>query len=408
MKIKKQYFYVFIFLPIFFTTSGLYKSYVTETYLHLGDTGLVLPIYFLVSIFFLILILLNLFRFHRLKFEDLKIKKFALAIIVMGLILAGLGFILSANSSGFIRIGQIITGLGGVIIAYYLFEIKKINIEKFFGLLGILYFVIIILNYMYSISLVGLASFGRALQPSWGLFDIFQTHVYYPFIVNAICFMSIPFLLAKYGRWIYPYLGLYFIYLLNWQVRGAIISFIFMLIVTIFLKLNINKKFEVILFFITFISILIMFIDVEELVGRFANVEGVKNLSGRTDIWSNVFENFNMIDFLVGSLFLDLDGVTAHNQYLEFFDLGGILYLSILILLLLNIIKAFFSSYILFGIRDNLTFYLIIILVQVIIDFNVNVPMSNTNPAIFYWFYISSIFILFNRKINKLKGIQKI
>ncbi|WP_046174534.1 hypothetical protein [Domibacillus indicus] len=404
---KKFYWEVLFFIPLFLTPQGLYQSFVTEDGLHLGDSGLVFPIYFFIGSFLFLYALVLFIREKKILVLSSEVKKVVLFIGIIGFFIASAGAIIYSDINAYVRFFQLITGFVGVSISWYLFEYKKINIEKFFGQLGLMYFGVITINYLYSFTQVGLESFGRALRPSIGLFDIYQTHVYYPFILTTVLYMSLPYILKRYNWFIYPYIGLYFLNLLSWQVRGAIISFLLMLFIAFFVKFKVLQKINIILFLIVFLCIVIYNFGLELVVGRFGNIKGVQSLSGRTDIWKAIFEDFNIVDFLFGDFYRDIDGITAHNQYLELLSLGGILLLFSVLTIL------FYLSVFLWGNvkkRDrNLLYFGLILFIQWIVDFNVNVPISNTNPAIFTWFYLNSIFVLLNTSRSEfLESSKKI
>ncbi|MEM1502837.1 hypothetical protein RG959_05390 [Domibacillus sp. 8LH] len=400
---KNVYWEVLFFLPLFITPQGLYQSIATEDGLHLGDSGLVFPIYFFIGSFLFLYVLMLFIKEKKIFILSSEIKKVVLCIGTVGFFIASTGVIIYSDINAYVRFVQMITGFAGLFISWYLFEYKKLDIEKFFGQLGLMYFWIIIINYLYSFTEVGLASFGRALRPSLGLFDIYQTHVYYPFILTTVLYMSLPYIMKRYKWFIYPYIGLYFLNLLSWQVRGAIISFLLMLLIAFFVKFKVLQKVNIILFSILFLCLLIYNFGLELIVGRFDNTSGVQSLSGRTDIWKSVFEDFYMVDFLFGDFYQDIDGITAHNQYLEFLSLGGVLLLLALLTTLFYLLVFIWSN---FQKREiNLLYFGLILLIQWIVDFNVNVPISNTNPAIFAWFYLNSIFVMLN--INENKNLEK-
>ncbi|MBE1556420.1 hypothetical protein [Sporosarcina limicola] len=401
-KDKEKYWYTLFFLPLFFTPRGLYQSFVTADYLHLGDSGFVFPIYFFIGIFIFFLLLKSFILNGSLRIISSEIKFNLLILAMVGLFISSAGVIVHSDISVYIRYIQMLTGFVGLFISWYLFEYKRLNVEKFFGKLGILYFIIIILNYLYSFSQVGLASFGRGLQPSLGIIDIYQTHVYYPFIINTILFMSLPYIMKRYKYLFYIYIGVYLLYLLSWQVRGAILSFAVMIVIAIVFKFKLIQKIGITVFLFLFLIALVYYFDPELVLGRFSNIEGVKNFSGRTDIWLSVFTDFNTLKLIFGNLYFDQDGVTAHNQYIELLDMGGILLLLSLLAVLLNVFYLLLKTIKSKAIRNrnpNLLYYILILIVQWIIDFNVNVPMSNTNPSIFYWFYLNSVFVIYH--LNK-------
>lgn len=400
----KNYGYLLIFVPIFLTPNGLLKTEIIGNNIHVSDTGLVFPIYFFIGIIISLILFLSMFKRGEITYITPEVKIYILIIGFIGLLISSMGVIINADVRVYMKYIQILTGFIGVVISWYLFEYKQINIEKFFGKLGIVYFVIIILNFLYSFIKVGIDSFGAGLLPSIGVFGIYQTHVYYPFIVNVILFMSLPYMLKKYNNFLYIYLGFYILYLLSWQVRGAIISFIVMFIIAFIFKLKNSQKIKITIISLIFLFIIVYYFGLEILLGRFKDIENVKSFSGRTDIWISLFQDFDIQILFVGNLFLKGDISSAHNQYLEFLYMGGLLLLIPLLGILINLMLILYRVIKNKKLRhnNNLLYYILILLAQWIVDYNVNVPLSNTNPAIFYWFYINSIFVLYHFTVKSL------
>lgn len=404
---------VLTFSPIFITKSGIYQSYVTETGLHLGETGLVFPLSFFIGMFLFLYFIVVTLKNQKIYLGDYSNFKFIIfTFLFLGFFLSSIGVIINSDTSVYLRFLQFCTGYVGFFLFWYYFVYKKYEIIEVFGYIGLTYLLVIILNYGYSIMKIGLRSFGPDLIPSIGFFGIYQTHVYYPYIVTLICFMGLPYLHLKYQKLIIPYLSLFMVYVLCWQVRGAIFTFFIALIIAFFIYLNAKERIKyIILFTIVFIFLQIK-LGNDFFIGRFADIDSISSFNGRTEIWLSIFHNINSFSFIVGNMFKDIDGISAHNQYLQFFDLGGILFLSPLIVLW----GWFFFKWILLYIKyknikkpELLTaiYFLSIIMVNFLIDLNVNTPLNVTNPAIHYWFYWAGV-VFFVGKVMKKVGGEKV
>ena len=143
---KKKYWYILFFIPLFFTPSGLYESYVTENYLHLGDTGLVFPLYFIIGSLLFVFFIMIFIKNNSITLITREIKLNILLLGLIGFLISSVGFFLNSDLMVYIRYIQMLTGFVGIFISWYLFELKKIDIDDFFGKLGIMYFYIIIVN----------------------------------------------------------------------------------------------------------------------------------------------------------------------------------------------------------------------------------------------------------------------
>lgn len=387
--IRAEYLFPLIFFPLYLTTSGIYKSEVSSTGLHLGETGLVFPISFFIGVIMLGIIIINIIherKIHTAYFSNFVLKQ-AIYFFVFVFFLMLVGVIIEGSLNSLLRGIQIITGASGIIISIYLFGYKKINPKDFFGKVAILFILVICLNFISSYITVGPQSFGPSLQPTIFGIGIYQSRVYYPFIVSLICFMGLPYVYEKTKYFVLPYLYVFGFYIFCLQVRGALISFIILLSIAILLYLNFKVKTA----FLTSLLLLTLafkeYITNTDILGRFSQVEKFKNLNGRMEIWRDIIENMDTKTFLFGNFLIDKDGITAHNQFLQNLDMGG--FLLIIPLILIFIFALYITIYSAFMKQKNITFLSLVILVNFIVDLNVNVPISNTNPSIHYWFYWS-------------------
>ncbi|MFC7365198.1 MULTISPECIES: hypothetical protein [Bhargavaea] len=403
--LKPQYSLLLVFFPLYFSSSGIYQSVVSETGLHLGETGLVFPLSLFVGILFFLYLLFQIILLKEIKkeiFNNFVVKQ-ATFIFLFAAILMLCGVFINGNFAPIIRGGQIISGGVGIVISVYIFIYKQINPKVFFGYLGLFFVLIMILNYISSFLTIGISSFGPSLQPSIFGVGIYQSRVYYPYIVSLVCFMGLPFLKEKFNRFIPLYLLLFGFYIYCLQVRGALLSFLIVLLVAIIFYLDIPNK---ILMIVTSIFFVLSPIGayVFDNLGRIGQIEKIQDLNGRTEIWKDILLNLDLVSFFFGSFMLDKDGVTAHNQYLQNLDLGGVLLLTPLILIITYIFICLYKSVALRN--QDLSFLFLVFLIVFLVDLNVNVPLSNTNPAIVYWFYLSGLIYYFNRFVRKKEWLK--
>lgn len=388
-KIRIEYFYPLIFFPIYISTTGIYKSEVSSTGLHLGETGLIFPASFYIGGVLIFILLFNCLKRGSISkhiFSNFIIKQ-SLFVFVFVFFLTLVGVIMVGSLEPFLRGGQILTGAMGIVISVYLFSYKKLNPEKAFGKIAIFYVFIICLNYISSYMSVGIVSFGPSLEPSIFGIGIYQSRVYFPYIVSLICFMGLPYIYKKVNYLVVPYLLIFGFYIFCLQVRGALLSFIVLFLIAVAYFVSMKLKIVISVLILLIIISLKETIFNSEMLGRFAQLEKIEDFNGRTAIWNTIIMDIDIKTLIFGNFFIDRDGITAHNQYLQNLDLGGLFLIIPLLTILITTAYITLKSILLK--RKDLAFISFVVLVNLIIDCNVNVPLSNTNPSIHYWFYWS-------------------
>lgn len=404
---KKKFHHILpaIFTPIYFTTSGVFIAEVGESGLHLGMTGLVFPLVFFLGIVFFLYTLKHILATKSVNMEIINNKMILLFFMIGSflIILTLIGILLTNDLGGIIKLGQYLTGGIGIIVSIYLFSIKKMDPSYFFGKLVILYTVIIIIHYLTSIILFGLNPISGSVYPSVLGAGIYQSRVYYPYLVTMIFFAGFPYLTNRFHKYTFLFYILFLFYVFTLQVRGAMISFLVISVLVLVFSLKAKAKYYA--FFVIFFFLILFNIFVEniESLGRIGEIEKIKDLNGRTIMWIEVFKNLSIENIFVGSFFNDIDHISAHNQYFEFITLSGFIPLTMLGFVGLLAIKIFLDSY---KYNDNtLRVFSLLIFSTLIIDMNINVPLTNTNPAIHYWFIWSGIYFYYIQ-VKKKAGLR--
>jgi len=171
-------------------------------------------------------------------------------------------------------------------------------------------------------------------------------------------------------------------------VRGAFVSLIVYLF--FFFILKVKNKFIFTLLTLFFVTIILKSNELFEKIdfGRFADTSKFSSFNGRIDIWRHDLEANNISRFLFGDMFYDADGISSHNQYINFYVYGGV----VLILLFSSII-ILFSNLFIKALRNRTInpFFFASFFVPIFIDLNLNVPLNNINSAIIYTFIWSCL-----------------
>ncbi|MFC4712924.1 O-antigen ligase family protein [Planococcus dechangensis] len=394
-----------MFLPLYITTSGIFIAEVSVTGLHLGKTGFVLPLVFFIGILLFFNILVKTLKTHRINKDILEnpIIKIFIIFVVYFILLVAIGSLFSGNYRGLIKLVQFLTGGVGIVISVYLFSIKRISPPQFFGYLTLFFVVIIFIQSVTSIVMFGVNPLSGAMYPSILGAGIYQSRVYFPYLVTLIFFCGLPYLIKRFGSWTIILFLVFLFYIFTLQVRGAMVSFVVMSVFYLIFVSNIKFKYLA-LFPALAMPFLFEFISSnKEVLGRIGEVEKVQDLNGRTDLWINILKEMGTSNFLFGSYLNDIDNISAHNQYFEFLTLSGFFPLMILTVLVVFSLKMFKDS---FKYNNHtLRIFSLIMITTLLVDLNVNVPLTNTNPAIHYWFFWSGIYFYY---MEVVKGKGKI
>lgn len=374
---KKFYGIVLMFIPIFFSQSGIFLGVISENGIHLGETGLILPLIFFVSIYATLVVLLKMIKGIHIQIN--KILFFLILFIVFYTTFISLiGYGLSQNFIVLLRCAQFLTFTLGIFLFYYV-KLKNINLANFLKSLFYFLLILMILHFLSSFIEIGINTTFQGISPNIFFFGVYQSRVYYPYLITTLLFLSLISIKNPYVRLFATFvLG---IYIFTLQVRGALISFFLYLFV--YLILYVRNKVILSLSFVLFL-IFMLSNDVTIELGRFGDFEKIFTFNGRISIWLDALEVSTLSQLIFGNLFFDPDQISAHNQYLQFFQNGGIILLLSFILLAMMMIKLFIQSV---RSKDKQKIYIsFVFIVPLIIDLNLNVPLNNINSTIIYTF----------------------
>ncbi|OAO24848.1 hypothetical protein [Mammaliicoccus lentus] len=397
---KKFNFLCVIFLPMFFSIHGIYKGVIAENGLHLGESGLIFPLIFFFGIYSCLSIV-----YHSLKTKELIINKNVIVIIISiityAICITSIGYISHLDIIVFLRLIQFLSFIFGFSIYYHLFIIKKYNFNLFFNSLFKLLLFIVVMHYISSLIELGFINSIKSISPNIYGFGIYQSRVYYPYLVVCIFYFSINFISNNKLKII----GILLIglYVFSLQVRGALISYI--LFTTLFFILNIKNKLCLLL--LTLLTIVIGGIGFKNLgeasLGRFGDIGKFVTFNGRLDIWAKDLVINNPSQLLIGNLFYDPDNISSHNQYINFYVYGGA---TLLLMMGIIIIPFVFLLLKTISYKDNrLIFILLSFFIPIIVDLNVNVPLNNLNSSIIYTFIWNCAYIYTIKELNKYEEI---
>ncbi|WP_204256509.1 hypothetical protein [Mammaliicoccus sciuri] len=397
---KKFNFLCVIFIPMFFSIHGIYKGIIAENGLHLGESGLIFPLIFFFGIYSCLSII-----YHSLKTKELIINKNVIVIIISiityAICITSIGYISHLDIIVFLRLIQFLSFIFGFSIYYHLFIIKKYNFNLFFNSLFKLLLFIVVMHYISSLIELGFINSIKSISPNIYGFGIYQSRVYYPYLVVCIFYFSINFISNNKLKII----GILLIglYVFSLQVRGALISYI--LFTTLFFILNIKNKLCLLL--LTLLTIVIGGIGFKNLgeasLGRFGDIGKFATFNGRLEIWAKDLVINNPSQLLIGNLFYDPDNISSHNQYINFYVYGGatlLLMMGIIIILFVFLLLKTISY------KDNrLIFILLSFFIPIIVDLNVNVPLNNLNSSIIYTFIWNCAYIYTIKELNKYEEV---
>ncbi len=398
--VKKFNFQCLIFLPIFFTLNGIYKGVVTENGLHLGESGLVFPLIFFWGIYTCISIINHLIKTKELRLNK-NISTIITLIVIYTTCVTSIGYVYHLDIIVFLRLLQFLSFIFGITIYYYLFIIKEYDFDLFFNSLFKFLVFIIILHYISSFIEMGVIPSVKSISPNIFSMGIYQSRVYYPYLIICLFFFSINFVTNTQFKLIGILLmGLY---VFSLQVRGALISYI--LFSTLFFIINIkNKLILMILSILTIMLLSVAFTHINIVdLGRFGDIGKFTSFNGRLDIWNKDLVINNPIQLLVGNLFYDPDNISSHNQYINFYVYGGILMLILMSIIILGFIYLIYKSMMY---RDfKLISILFTFFIPILVDMNVNVPLNNINSSIIYTFIWYCAFTYTFKEIKKYEKI---
>ncbi|MBF0557327.1 MAG: hypothetical protein HQL08_00950 [Nitrospirae bacterium] len=389
--------WLLVFVPVFFTTSGIYRGQRTN----IGDIyslqqgGLVLPLTFFIGVLIALFIILNFLRNGKAYVPAIVRPVLILFLVstAMGLI----GWIISGTPVPFILSAQFSSGYLGIVLALWFFKYRQMDFITACGFISKIYIVNMLLHMAYSYYMVGLVSTVRGMVPETPLWGINQIFVYYPLIISAVFMFALPYWL-KYGKKVFVPVYLFvFSYVYLCEVKAATISFVSAMV---FYFAVVNKDKRVIkAASVLIISLLMWFFSGHGRISshmfsdatRWAHYAAVSENIVKEPahfIYGNLFGGTEITDS--GRSILGPIGGSVHNQYVDYFQYGGIILLSAYALFFIAYYK-----YMMRGIDDVnknpeqrfIIWWLGIVSIQAIVDFNVDTPLRSVNPAIIYWFY---------------------
>jgi hypothetical protein len=429
-KKKLDHLWILALFPIYFGLDGLYKTN------DITKTGFIMPLSFFIGIVIAILFVNKVMIYGRLRIP--KVIQRIPIYFFFALIISICGVGLSGDIVPIVLYAQFLSGVFGIILAIWFFCYKKMDFEWITGFVSKLYFVLIVLNIFRAVTTTGFAHFTSRFTevPGTPWWSIYHAFVYYPYIVSMVFLYAIPYWKQRVKTWVFflLYSGV-FVYLWLFQVRGAVLTFGVGLLLYMFFYVKIKKLIGTIISIVMLVSVLVLYLPYDMVVGRFTNNSEslIKSVGGRDYLYVSFFNNItsDRLYILAGSLFkgrqigetsaISTDfnkgsiGGSYHNQYLEFIEYGGIFLLVGFFWCIYPIIKKLIQYT-----RDstnsqykNVSYWMIIMLVQLVIDMNINVPLRVTNPAIMYWFYWSGLGIYVsylcykNNKKNDIPSLSK-
>lgn len=409
---RKNLILLMFFFPVYFTPSGIYQSQAASL-VESTSGNIIFPFTVLLGLYSLVKISTTKINNPKLRLES-KISRMVTILIYLVVMHMLLGYALYQDTTSVILNLQYLSGLLGIFIAIYLVNYKKLNVEKMFFVISVIFLFAIISNVGVSVSKVGLEqTFSRNIYGATILGGIHHKIIYYPFIVSIIFLFALPEWEKRSGLMI-PVYFLITTYILILQVRGAVVSYLVGLVLYFMFFSKKSKTISLSSILLIFISIISLF-PKDILFGRFMN-KSSSLVSGREVVWKVYFENLikDPLYIIRGSYskastsYLSWgnpleEGIHSyHNQYLEILDSYGfflfVFFLSILIYyIILNWRKTK-------KIKNNeiLKYWLILTIIHMVIDLNINVPIRITNPAIIYLFYWTSLSLLIQKEYNKL------
>lgn len=337
------------------------------------------------------------------------------SIIIFGTIILGytiLSYALYSDIQSVVLSLQFLSGLVGIFISIYFVKFRKMDIKEIFRGIAIVFFIAIISNIVLSIMKIGVTStFSRGIYAATPLGGIYQILIYFPFILANVFLFSLPFWKSKYSKIMFIIITLY---LLSIQVKGAIILFVTGVIIYYwFFSQNNVRRNRIILIFV--VTMMIVILPKEFLLGRFISSSG-NLISGREIVWQEYFIALkNNPSLLITGSFVKAKGISTkvgnitgggyhsfHNQYLEILDSYGLIIFSLFIVTIINFLKKIYNKIKFLKNEDAkvYTYFFIVILLNLILDLNINVPLRVTNPAIILYFYWTTIFLTLEDKTN--------
>lgn len=401
-----------LFFPIYFSINGIYKPD------QLGR-GLILPFTFVLGIYCIIYISMNTMKQGKINIEN-KLGPMIFLLIYLIIMHTLIGYYKFKNINSILLNFQYFTGILGIFISMYLFKYRKLEIENIFFKISLIFLVAIIMNIIYSISKVGVAStFARSIYPGTPLGGIHQIFVYYPFIVAIVFLIALP-LWEKKGLIYLPIYSLISIYIIMIQVRGAIVSYLLGL-VSYFIIFSKKDRLKRIFYFILITIFVFKILPKEVLIGRFASSSS-SVISGRENVWKGYINNLVDDPFYIvrgsysksstsslfsGSAFEKGIGHSYHNQYIEILDSYGAFIFILFMAIILYYIYICFNNIKYKKHNRNIYYYwMSLVLIQFIVDLNVNVPIRVTNSGIIYLFYWTSLYFCIQDQFNMESKIE--
>lgn len=406
----KMWLNLIFFFPFYFTLEGVYKaSSISGNY----SEGAVFS-----GLFILVFIIVLLFFFNKLNFvliKDLNFGLLLLLILVLFLFAHTLvGYLFFDSFTIFIVNGQFVAALSGLLIAHYFIFNLNYKVQDILLSISILFIFALLSNLIVSIYVIGIDStFGRNIWPSTFLSGIYHHWVYYPYIVSFVCLFSLPIWFKKSKYLALVVYILFLFYILIFQVRGAIISFLIGSIVFAFKYIKIRKIYYLI--GLVIVPTLFYFFPLTRFVGRFYE-SPIQMLSHRLPFIQLFLSNFtlNSLYIFIGSISkLTLYGIernttagiiTLHNQYLNLIDNYGVfvaIYVFSIIIGYLVEFKKRLNQLPSTQTHEDYTYWFYIIITILSIDLNINEQLTTGNPGVYLTFYLGIILFSLVKQTNE-------
>lgn len=403
-KLKLYNLLYFIPMPVFFTTTGIYRGSA------LNDDTFALPISIIVffAVFFCntkyIGVLLGRRTILLLIFLLYSILIFVLKIIFSG-------SDLNPNLLLVSTMPLLVSFCFGYKLKPYLIRGNLIKIVNKVVFVFSLFCMAHLLSSIVSLGVVG-TFINRGEDSVFGLFSVYQKLVYYPTMVSCFFILSL-FTTLKYK---YIYSTILLLVVLMTGAREALLISIFGIISSTLLNKKVKSVNNILKYFVLILIIFILIVyfiePIKEICESAPLITKLKNLSessditaGRTGAIHTVFGNsaadFNLLIGTGYSMNLG-DFRSPHNQYAEVLLRSGAIGLSLFFVFIVGILRNMLiniKQYRYTIIRYVIYSFVVVYLCLLFISFNVNVPVRAPYTAILFGF-LSGFF--YNIEIPKL------
>jgi hypothetical protein len=413
-----RYLLILLFFPIHFRPSGVYRGRGDDLWFYdvagriIEKGGLIVPLAFLAGV--VVSILLFWRMAHRwTAFRSLKGWLLSFLPLVLASLVLGLAGVLSSRclAPGLLTL-QSLSGLAGVCLAIWAFHWWKLDFELFCGRLSLLYLANILIHVAWSYHLIGMETFGRQIvfeTPFWGIYQLLS---YWPAVVAMVFLFALPYWRKKIvATPLFLVVG-YYLYFIN--VRTVVLYFLFGLL--LFLAFFSEKK-RLARIFLGLIVAFLVFLAVmrHPWLKRFRMPDlGKRDIYWfmtldhiRESLWylvyGTLFEAKTILPQTDWSLGKSL-GVSYHNQYLEYMKQGGMLLLGSFLYFLTRFLKEIWGRVRTLYRSEGMMvgWGLVLIFLDVCLNFNSNTPLRVTFPAVMTWFFWTGYFIHLNQRAEAL------